>query len=65
VDEAIRKVEADIARLLKNESSEREKAVAEVRREIREATLGNTALDLIGVGLFVLGTVFSSIAPSF
>jgi len=60
VDEAIRK-----ARLLKNESSEREKAVAEVRREIREATLGNTALDLIGVGLFVLGTVFSSIAPSF
>jgi hypothetical protein len=39
--------------------------IAEVRREVREATLGNTALDLVGVVIFALGTVFSSVASSF
>jgi hypothetical protein len=42
-------------------SSEREMAVAEIRREVNGAMLGNTALELVGVVLFALGTVFSSL----
>jgi hypothetical protein len=33
-------------------------AVAEITREVNGAMLGNTALELVGVVLFALGTVF-------
>jgi len=59
-DKQMRKLGKETKKGFKRERSEREKAVTEVRREIKEATLGNTALDLIGVGLFAIGIVFSS-----
>jgi hypothetical protein len=63
--DSIRKVEALVAEKIEGERTQREIAVSGVRYELREATLGNTTLDLIGVALFVAGTIFSSISPSF
>jgi hypothetical protein len=61
MDDRLKKLKADGAEQLKDERAKTQKALEAIRGEMKEATLGNTPLELFGVLFFAVGIVLSAV----
>jgi len=61
----LRALDAETTQRLGQERSERDKADADLRGQVRATALGDKSVELAGVILFAVGVVLSSVAGSF